>query len=152
MKISLFAFPLLTAFFLTSCNSNPTQNSALNTKRSDADSTFNICYSSVLKKDTVLMNALMYGDSIKGSLGYKLYEKDENNGSFFGKMFGDTLKAICTFKTTTSESVQQVIFLRKDTLLIQASGEHIEQNGKIVFAKPEQIRFDGLVLAKVPCK
>lgn len=98
------------------------------------------------------MNALMYGDSIKGSLGYKLYEKDENNGSFFGKMFGDTLKAMCTFKTTTSESVQQIYFLRKDTLLIQGSGEHVEKNGKIVFSKPENIKFDGLVLSKTNCK
>ncbi|MCF2447688.1 hypothetical protein L0657_27280 [Dyadobacter sp. CY345] len=152
MKKSLFPLSVLTAFLLASCNSSPTQNSALDTKSSDRDSTFNICYSSILKKDTVMMNALMYGDSIKGSLGYKLYEKDENNGSFFGKMFGDTLKAMCTFKTATSESVQQVIFLRNDTLLIQASGEHIEQNGKIVFSKPDQVRFDGLILSKVPCK
>ena len=152
MKKSLFTISVIATFLLSSCNSNPTQHSALNTKRSEEDSTFNVCYSSVFKKDTVLMNALMYGDSIKGSLGYKLYEKDENNGSFFGKMFGDTLKAVCTFKTATSESVQQLIFLRQDTLLIQGSGEHIEQNGKIVFAKPEQVRFDGLVLSKVLCK
>jgi len=143
---------MITSALVISCNTNPTQNSALNTKRSDQDSTFNICYSSVLKKDTVLMNALMYGDSIKGSLGYKLYEKDAHNGSFSGKMYGDTLKAMCTFKTATSESVQQVYFLRKDTLMIQGSGAHLKQDGKILFASPATVRFDGLVLSKVPCK
>lgn len=137
---------------LSSCNQSPTENSAVNMKTSAKDSTFNICYSSIVKKDTVLLNALMTGDSIKGSLGYKLYEKDQNNGSILGKVFGDTIKANYTFMSEGTESVREVIFLKKDTLLIEGYGNVKEENGKVVFANIKDVKFNGLVLAKVPCK
>lgn len=137
---------------LLACNSGPTQNSAVNMKTSDKDSTFNICYSSVVKKDTVLLNALMFGDSIKGSLGYKLYEKDHSNGSLLGKMYGDTLKATCTFMVKGSESIQEVIFLKKDSLFTEGLADHKTVDGKIVFSNEEKVHFDGLVLKQVPCK
>ncbi|WP_159471504.1 hypothetical protein [Dyadobacter sp. 3J3] len=121
-------------------------------KTSDKDSTFNICYSSIVKKDTVLLNALMFGDSVKGSLGYKLYEKDHTNGSLLGKMYGDTLKAICTFMVKGSESTQEVIFLRKDSLFLEGITTRKNQNGKIIFTDLEKLHFDGLVLKHVPCK
>lgn len=121
-------------------------------KTSDKDSTFNICYSSVVKKDTVLLNALMSGDSVKGSLGYKLYEKDHSNGSLLGKMYGDTLKAMCTFMIKGAESIQEVVFLRKDSLFVEGLSKRKTLDGKIVFAEPEKLHFDGLVLKQVPCK
>ncbi|MBE9461686.1 hypothetical protein IEE83_07310 [Dyadobacter sp. UP-52] len=134
------------------CNSGPTQHSAVNMKTSDKDSTFNICYSSVVKKDTVLLNALMFGDSVKGSLGYKLYEKDHSNGSLLGKMYGDTLKATCTFMVKGSESIQEVIFLKKDSLFVEGLANRKTENGKIVFADSEKLHFDGIILKQVPCK
>ena len=152
MKINILLVATAVAFFTLSCNSNPTQNSALNTKRSDLDSNFNICYSSVINKDTVLLNALMYGDSIKGSLGYKLYEKERNNGFVLGKMYGDTLKALYTFMVKDSQFINEITFLRTDTLLIEGLGKRIEKEGKLVFENQKQIRYKGLVLAKSDCK
>jgi len=140
------------AVFMAACNSNPTQNTALDTKRSDEDSTFNICYSSIVKKDTVLLNAHMSGDSITGSLGYKLYEKDQNNGSILGKMYGDTLRGMYTFMSEGKESVREVAFIKKDSLLVEGYGALEEKNGKTVFKDPQQLKFDGIVLAKAPCK
>lgn len=149
LYILFFSCALLVMF---ACNSGPTQNSAVNMKTSEKDTTFNICYSSVVKKDTVLLNALMSGDSVKGSLGYKLYEKDHSNGSLLGKMYGDTLKATCTFMVRGSESIQEVAFLRKDSLLLEGITDRKTKNGKIVFANPEKLHFDGLILKLVPCK
>jgi hypothetical protein len=151
VKKTLLYLPALLPY-LFSCNSNPTQNSALNVKTSEKDSTFNICYSSVVKKDTVLLNALMYGDSVKGSLGYKLYEKDHSNGSLLGKMYGDTLKATCTFMVDGAESIQEVMFLKKDTLFVEGLGDRTHEKGKIIFKNQTPVHFDGLVLAAVPCK
>lgn len=137
---------------LAACNSNPTQNTALDTKKSEEDSTFNICYSSVVKKDTVLLNAHMSGDSVMGSLGYKLYEKDQNNGSLLGKMYGDTLRGMYTFMSEGQESVREVIFIKQDSLLIEGYGPLEEKNGKTVFKNPQEVKFKGIVLAKAPCK
>jgi hypothetical protein len=140
------------AIFAIACNSNPTQNTALDTKRSEKDSTFNICFSSVVKKDTVLLNAHMSGDSVTGSLGYKLYEKDQNNGSLLGKMHGDTLRGMYTFMSEGKESVREVMFIRRDSLLIEGYGPLKEAGEKTVFENPEKVEFNGIVLAKVPCK
>ena len=148
-KLALIAF-LMT--LIISCNSSPTQNSAINIKRSETDSTFNICYSSVVKKDTVLLNALMFGDSIKGSLGYKLYEKDQNNGSVLGKMYGDTLRMMYTYISEGTESIREVVFLKKDTLLIEGFGDLKKTNEKVIFEDIQKVKFNGLVLQKVPCK
>lgn len=154
MKITysqLLTFTLAT-LFVESCNWSPTQNSALNTKKSASDSTFNICYSSLVKKDTVLLNALVFGDSIKGSLGYKLYEKDQNNGSILGTMRGDTLRALYTFASEGTESVREVVFLKKDTLLIEGYGDLKDDKGKVVFEDIKNVKFNGLVLQEAPCK
>ena len=144
---------LLTVFvWMSGCNHSPTENSAVNMKTSKKDSTFNICYSSIVKKDTVLLNALMSGDSITGSLGYKLYEKDQNNGSIIGKMSGDTIRARYTFMSEGKESIREVAFLRKDTLLIEGLGNLKEENGQVIFENIKDIKFNGLVLSKVSCK
>jgi hypothetical protein len=154
MKVSKNPILLFASVMLLSgsCNWSPTQNSAVNTKKSDSDSTFNICYSSVVKKDTVLLNALIDGDSIRGSLGYKLYEKDQNNGSILGTMRGDTLRAMYTFISEGAESVREVIFLKKDTLLIEGYGALKDDKGKVVFENTKNVKFSGLVLQQVPCK
>jgi hypothetical protein len=140
------------ALLAVACNSNPTQNTAIDTKRSEQDSTFNICFSSIVKKDTVLLNAHMSGDSVTGSLGYKLYEKDQNNGSLLAKMYGDTLRGMYTFMSEGTESVREVIFLRKDTLLIEGYGPLKEVDGKAIFEDAAKVKFDGIVLAEAPCK
>ncbi|HEV7379153.1 MAG TPA: hypothetical protein VGN64_05120 [Dyadobacter sp.] len=140
------------ALLAVACNSNPTQNAAIDTKRSEQDSTFNICFSSIVKKDTVLLNAHMSGDSVTGSLGYKLYEKDQNNGSLLAKMYGDTLRGMYTFMSEGTESVREVIFLRKDTLLIEGYGPLKEVDGKAIFEDAAKVKFDGTVLAEAPCK
>lgn len=137
---------------ISACNQSPTQNSAVNMKTSPGDTTFSLCYSSTVKKDTVRLNALMTGDSIKGSLGYKLYEKDQNNGNILGKMYGDTIRAIYTFMSEGKESVREVAFLKKGTSLVEGYGNVREEGGKMVFEDFEQLKFNGIVLVKVPCK
>ena len=89
---------------------------------------------------------------MKGSLGYKLYEKDHSNGALLGKMYGDTLKAFCTFMVKGAESIQEVVFLRKDSLFVEGISSRKTVDGKIVFTDPEKLHFDGLVLKRVPCK
>lgn len=147
-----YCIVLFVSTLLVSCNSNPTQNTGIDTKKSESDTTYNICYSSFVKKDTVLLNALMYGDSIKGSLGYKLYEKDRNNGTILGRMYGDTLRALYTFMSEGVESTRQVIFLKHDSLLIEGVGDLKEENGRVIFDNVNSVEFEGIVLVQSDCK
>ena len=155
MKLVINSFSIVAVGLLiiaSACNQSPTQNSAVDMKTSANDSTFNICYSSIVKMDTVRLNALITGDSIKGSLGYKLYEKDQNNGIILGKMHGDTIRANYTFMSEGKESVREVVFLKIDTLLVEGYGDVREEGGKMVFENIKAIKFNGLKLIKVPCK
>ncbi|WP_157486732.1 hypothetical protein [Dyadobacter alkalitolerans] len=142
----------LAFIFLTSCNSGPTENTGLNKKTSDSDSVFNFCYASFVKKDTVLLNALVYGDSIKGSLGYKLYEKHQDNGLLMGTMHGDTIWGLYTFMSSDSEYVNEVTFLRKDTLLIEGRGKRTFKDGKFAFKDRSKVQYSGVALAKTDCR
>lgn len=152
LPISFFYTALVMGGLFVSCNSNPTKNTGIDTKKSESDTTYNICYSSFVKKDTVLLNALMYGDSIKGSLGYKLYEKDRNNGTILGRMYGDTLRALYTFMSEGVESSRQVIFLKQDSLLIEGVGDLKEENGRVIFDNVNSVEFEGIVLVESDCK
>ena len=152
MKFAYTLVSLLSLFILNSCNSGPTENSALNMKTSESDSVYNLCYSSLVKKDTVLLNALMFGDSIKGSLGYKLYEKEQKNGLILGKMYGDTLRALYTFMAGDSQFINEISFLRDDTLLTEGLGDRVLKGGKFVFTDNKKVQFKGLELVKSKCK
>ena len=151
-KLTAAIFSFGAYFFIVSCNTSPTRNSALDTKKSASDSTFNICYSSVAKKDTVLLNAHMSGDSITGSLGYKLYEKDQNNGSILGKMYGDTLRAMYTFMSEGKSSVRQVAFLKQNDDFVELYGNSKMEDGKMVFENRSTLKFsDAMALQKESC-
>ncbi len=139
-------------FSLMACNLNPTQNAAVDTYSGPTDSTYNICYESIMDRDSVFFNALIYGDSIKGSLGYKLYEKDQNNGSVLGTIHGDTIRALYTFMSEGQESTREIIFLQEDKQLVEGYGTMEERNGRTMFKHNIAFRFDGIRLKEVNCK
>jgi len=152
MKILYLISILLSLLLLNSCGSGPTEHSALDEKTSASDSVYNVCYASFIQQDTVLLNALVYGDSIKGSLGYKLYEKQQNNGLILGKMHGDTLRALYTFMKGDSELINEITFLKKDSVLTEGLGTRTIKDGKLVFENNQNIKYTGLRLAKTKCK
>lgn len=151
MKITHF-FEVLIAMVLLSCNASPTENTGIDLKSSGSDSTFNLCFTSFIKRDTVLFNALVSGDSIKGSLGYKLYEKQQQNGHVIGKMTGDTITGLFTFMASDSEYVNEVVFLQKDSILVEGIGERVFDSGKFVFKDRKKISFTGIELIKDDCR
>lgn len=137
---------------ISACSSGPTENTGINQKRSEKDSTYNICFTSMVKKDTVLFNALVYGDSIRGSLGYKLYEKKQQNGSLTGSMREDTLWGTYTFMAADSEFVNEVTYLRRDSLLIEGLGERHFDGKQFVFTDKSKLRYNGIRLIRTDCR
>jgi hypothetical protein len=142
----------LIMMIMSACNSGPTEHTGINRKLSDEDSTFNICFTSTIKKDTVLFNGLVYGDSIKGSLGYKLYEKQQQNGSLAGVMQGDTIWGAYTFMSGDSEFVNEVTYLLQDSLLVEGIGERRLNDKIFVFTDKSKVRYDGIRLIRTDCR
>ena len=149
-----FLFAAFVAVFIA-CN---TQQETNNTALKDSSSSIPVqepvtgCYSNMSDKDTVLLKLEEFPNVVTGNLTYKLFEKDANNGSIYGKLYGDTLIADYTFLSEGKKSVRQIAFLIKDNTAIEGYGEMMEQDGKMLFRNVKEINFsNGIILNKTPC-
>lgn len=110
------------------------------------------CYEYVQGKDTIQANLLVQSDNVSGALTYKLFEKDKNSGKIAGTIAGDTLLAEYTFMSEGKESMRQVVFLRKNRMLLEGFGESEEKDGKMIFKSMKNLNFtSSLQLLEVPC-
>lgn len=110
------------------------------------------CYATT-GKDSVLLKVSISGTVIKGTLIYKLYQKDKNTGTLDGKLYGDTLIANYQFMSEGIESVRQVAFLIKDSIATEGYGDVADKEGKMIFEDWKSLNFkNGLSLKKIDCK
>ncbi|WP_200979721.1 hypothetical protein [Echinicola sp. 20G] len=111
------------------------------------------CYAYLHEGDTVRLEVeRIEKEKVKGKLLYKLFEKDENKGTFSGVLKGDTLLADYNFTSEGKESVREVAFLFKDNLVSEGYGPLREDSGKMIFASKDSLVFGkGIVLLKAKC-
>ncbi len=111
------------------------------------------CYGMMNASDTVRVQLIILQDSVSGSMTTQYEGKDKNTGLLVGAMKGDTLYANYTFHSEGIQSVREVAFLRQGDQLLEGFGKVVEQEGKMVFAQPADLRFGTVVtLAKQPCQ
>ncbi len=112
------------------------------------------CYMGVFKSDTVLLSYTLNGADATGKLQYNFFEKDKADGSLSGTMKGDTLFANYIFVSEGITSEREVVFLKKDSILIEGYGDIADDNkGKTVFKDKRKLFFDSkTVLTKTDCK
>ena len=110
------------------------------------------CYVAILGQDSLLLRVERMSDDVTGDLSYNFYEKDDNSGTFQGRMHGDTLLADYTFMSEGTESVREVAFLKKGEGFVEGYGEVEDRNGKMVFKNTATLDFgSGTAFTKVPC-
>ena len=111
------------------------------------------CYEYVKGKDTIQANLTVENMNVSGNLNYKFAEKDKNSGTIAGTISGDTIYAEYTFMSEGTESVRQVVFLRKNKTLTEGYGESTEIKSKTVFKDTKKLDFTAsMVLNEIPCK
>src|SRR5690242_4917141 len=91
---SNFSGILLICFFIVSCANNKKNN--IENSASQSKKAFD-CYGYTSVNDTIILKLIYVGESITGTLVYKLHEKDKNMGTIQGRMQGDILVADYTF-------------------------------------------------------
>lgn len=136
-----------------SCNNN-TNNK--NTETADSDMKIMIpesgCYGSFSGSDTVLLKIEVFPTVVTGLLKYQLQEKDKNEGTIEGKLYGDTLIADYTFFSEGKSSVREVAFLIQGDQATEGYGNMAETNGKMVFTDKSAIDFSkGIKLNPIDC-
>lgn len=159
MNRSLILFTGVT-FFVFACTNNENRDNTT-AKDSVANNNRNITSSQPVKlcyaqknKDTVLLNIELNGDKVTGKLYINRFEKDLNSGTIDGEMKGDTLFADYTFNAEGMQSVREVVFLKKDSSIIEGYGPvKYDSNNKAVFTNKNSLVFDEkMKLGEVECE
>ncbi len=158
MKKSLLIFAAIASIAFSSCINDIKKNGSevapeeADSMESDVNSPEIACYRYISKKDTVLLQMEKMNNDVAGTLSYNYFEKDNNDGTFEGKMIGDTLFVDYTFGSEGSVSVREVMFVKKGNKLVEGFGEVEEVNGKMKFKKNEKYTFnDAMPLEEINC-
>ncbi|MBW3519647.1 hypothetical protein [Flavobacterium sp. NKUCC04_CG] len=93
-------------------------------------------------KDEISLFFTRSGDSLIGKLEYHLNEKDQNIGTIKGIIKNDVLIADYDFMSEGIKSTRQVVFKMEDDSLLEGYGDVIEKDGKVVFADPNQLKYN----------
>ncbi len=154
--IKSFFFLVVTSGILISCNNRTANNSdsakTNNTEHPATDNQANHCYAYTSEKDSVFMEITTSGNSVSGTLTYKIFEKDQNRGTIRGTMNGDTLIAAYKFMSEGIESVREVAFIKKGNDFLEGFGEVEEVNGAMKFKDISRINYSSnMVLRRVEC-
>jgi hypothetical protein len=142
--MKFIAFGCLFFFLLTqSCNneSSETSTAESQTKSADEGSPMN-CYRFASKNDTIVLKLIHIGNSITGTLVYKLHEKDKNMGTIQGNMRGDVLVADYTFMSEGVKSIRQIAFKKVDSGFIEGYGETTIANDRVIFTNIDSLTFN----------
>ena len=139
---------------LMSCNSQQEASVNKDLPASEVKATAtNNCYQYATAADTIALKITHQGDSITGTLVYKLKEKDSNNGTIRGVMKNNVLIADYTFMSEGIQSVRQVAFKSEGNSFIEGYGDGIDQDGKFMFKNSDSLTFSSSIkLSEVVCQ
>jgi len=111
------------------------------------------CYQYIKNRDTATLTIKTEGSQVSGSLGYNLYEKDKNSGTFSGLVKGDTIIANYTFHSEGKISVREIALLKQGDQFLEGFGDIQEINGNVKFKDISKLKFDNsVVFSKINCK
>jgi hypothetical protein len=113
----------------------------------------NACYRYASLTDTISLKLIYVGESITGTLVYKLHEKDKNMGTILGFMRGDVLVADYTFMSEGVQSVREVAFKKDGNYFVEGYGEMKEINNRMIFNNTDSLRYnEKFKLSEIKCE
>ncbi len=108
------------------------------------------CYEYNSDGNKIKMKITEASENVSGDLNIAYYEKDANQGKFFGKLNGDKLIGNYTFNSEGKESSREMAFLVKDNKLIEGFGDLNEDGTK--FKDVKTLKYNATMpLTKVDC-
>ena len=156
MKLLVFltVFVSLVACNNASKNTDSVSDSAMvqNPSSVSSDTLEQGCYSYIYGRDTASLQAEVHGPHVTGSLKYKFFEKDQNDGTFEGEVKNGVLSGWYLFRSEGIMSVRQVAWQVRGNRLLQGSGNEVQRGDTMLFSNPSGVVFDTLrPFVKVPC-
>ncbi len=156
--ISLLCFTL----FINSCENKSSQQEKADTVVA-TDSAItpesrkltieNGCYGNNTKGNISQFTLVNKGNDITGNLEFAYVGKDENTGTFTGKVYGDKLIGDYTFSSEGVQSVREIAFKITDAGLVEGFGESMTGGNRMVFKDTSALVFDPTtMLVKGNCR
>ena len=110
------------------------------------------CYKYAKSGDTIVLKLIHIGESITGTLVYKLPEKNTSKGTIQGGMNGDLLVVRYT-PFSDSLPIQQKVFKLTGKYFLEGDGESYNEDGQIRFKNIDDLKFiDTLRLDEIMCE
>ncbi|MEO8116869.1 MAG: hypothetical protein ABI653_04415 [Bacteroidota bacterium] len=147
----LFSLAVIFILFFA-CNSKNQSTTAIDNIQPDKveiTAKNNVCYLGLFGKDSIQLHVNTTNDSVSGNLNYIMAEKDNNTGTFMGKLHGDTLIADYHFTSEGIESMRQVAFILKEDKAFAGYGQMVDKDGKMYFKNSSSITFDKITPLKL---
>ncbi|HZF63408.1 MAG TPA: hypothetical protein VEZ55_02935 [Chitinophagaceae bacterium] len=106
-------------------------------------------YELISGRDTAVLALQVKDTSVSGTLQFKWYEKDHNNGTVKGVIRDSIIWVDYTFQSEGITSVREEAFLMRPDSLIRATGEIVNKEGKQQFSDKLRLKYDyGQVFVK----
>ncbi len=144
----IFALPVI-VLLLSACNNNstePTTSPVVAEEKKIAPE--HSCYVYTSAKDTVNLHLQTSGNIVTGDLAYNYFAKDKNTGTIQGNMKGDTLVAEYKFMSEGTESIREVVLLKKGNDFVEGYGDAEEKNGRMIFKDTSGLNFNSNLILK----
>ena len=100
------------------------------------------CYQMVIDKDTAWLQVTHRDSTLTGSLVYKRFKRDSNNGNVFLTMAGDKFAGLYHFETAGKKAVRQIVFKPDSDNLLEGYGDLDMKNDSAYFKYPGTLQFE----------
>jgi len=141
MPYRQLVFAAATLLLLAACREQASQTAEAPATAATPSPAGPQCYAYTTAKDTVHLTLATTQPTVTGQLSYRYSEKDRNEGTIRGAMYGDTLRAEYTFQSEGVSSVREVVFLRRGSGFVEGYGDVVERGGATVFKQPHALRY-----------
>lgn len=138
---------------LAACQGTSTKTTSSDAEVGKTQLSMKQCFQHIAQKDSAFLSLDTKNNQVSGQLSYRLYEKDKNNGTVAGVVKGDTIIADYTFQSEGMTSTRQVVWLKKNGQLLEATGDIEEVNGKMKFKNLSKLSFGkSMIFEETTCK
>jgi hypothetical protein len=150
MKFKEASYFLMLVVVSASCGNNSGEDNAVPDK-GEKSSPIN-CYRYADSGDTIILKLIHVGESITGTLVYKMPQKNTGKGTIQGRMTGDLLIVRYT-PLVDSTVIQQKVFRLKEKYFVEGHGETNNENGQIKFKNIDDLKFvETIKLGEIACQ
>jgi hypothetical protein len=148
-------FKIILNFFLliilnVSCADNPSEGGSSFNKEK-ASSIIN-CYRYINNSDTIILKIVHIGESITGTLAYKMPGKNTGKGTIQGEM-NNNLLVVRYSPLFDSSVIQQKVFKLTGKYFQEGYGETYNESGQVLFKDISSLKFnDTIKLDEIVCE